>query len=131
MTLGVRSDLGSRAVLVLGGLVLGVVLSSGSGVSTPAFAQQAGGQGLFAVTAPGQGQGSNVLYVMDPATLRLAVFEHRAGGKIELTAVRNMEFDLQFQQWPAPDAKGATGGSEPPVKDMKDLIQRQTPRAGG
>lgn len=129
MTMGVRGDLGSRAVLLCGGLVLGFLLA-GSGGPRAVFAQQAGGPSLFAVTAPGQGQGNNVLFVIDPSSARLLVYEHRAGGMIELTAVRNIEYETQFQQWPAPDAKAPTG-SQPPVKEIRDQLHRQTQRPGG
>lgn len=117
----------TQLLLVVMGAVLGAVLA-GSGPS-PALAQQAGGQHMFAVTAPGQGQGANVLFVIDPQTQRILVYEHRVGGKLELTAVRSMEFEVQFQQWPAP-AKGVQGGSEPPVKELKELIDKQTNRGG-
>lgn len=80
-----------------------------------ASAQQAGGPQMFAVTAPGQGQGSNVLFVIDPANTRLLVYEHKVGGKLELVTVRNMQFEAEFQQWPD---QGPTA-TVPSVKDMQ------------
>ncbi|MCO5171126.1 MAG: hypothetical protein M9894_32885 [Planctomycetes bacterium] len=85
------------------GLFAGLVLGLGLALlARPerAAAQQAGGQQMFAVTAPGQGQGANVLYVIEPTTMRLMVYEHRFGQKLELTTVRNLEFDAKYQQWP-------------------------------
>jgi hypothetical protein len=80
-------------------------------------AQQAGGPQLFAITAPGQGAGNNVLFVIDPSTTRLLVYEHRAGGKLELVSVRNMEFELRYQEW---SPKGVAGRvQEPSVESMR------------
>jgi hypothetical protein len=103
-----RATNGLLVLAVLGLLVYGARPERAS-------AQQAGGQQMFAVTAPGQGQGSNVLFVIDPATTRLLVYEHRVGGKLELVTVRNMEFEDKFQQWPTEGATATT----PSVKDME------------
>lgn len=94
--------------------VLGLLVSH---VARPerASAQQAGGQQMFAVVAPGQGQGSNVLFVIDPSTTRLLVYEHRAGGKLELVTVRNMGFEAQFEQFPKEGPRAPT----PPVEEMR------------
>lgn len=121
------SDRLSQASLLAAGLLFGLLLGRGP---TPALAQQAGGQQMFAVTAPGQAQGSNVLFVIDPESLRLAVYEHRVGGKLELKAVRNVAWELRYEQWPAPDAKAATG-TEPDVRDVKKQVERPTPPGGG
>lgn len=117
----------SSLILLLGGALLGALLAGHA--APPALAQQAGGAQMFAVTAPGQGQGMNVLFVIDPPSQRILVYEHRAGGKLELVAVRSLEFDVQFQQWPAP-AKGVQGGTSPDVKDLKEAITKQTNRGG-
>jgi hypothetical protein len=87
-----------------------------------AWAQQAGGPQMFAVTAPGQAAGTNVLFVIDPANTRLLVYEHKAGQRLELVTVRNMQFEAEFQQWPD---QGPTA-PVPPVKDMQKAA-----RAGG
>lgn len=100
------------------GLVLGVALGLGlSHLAGPprASAQQAGGQQMFAVIGAGQGQGNNVLYVIDPPSARLLVYEHRAGGRVELVTVRNMEHEARFEQWPAEGPRA----SIPPVKEMR------------
>jgi len=88
-------------LLFYAGLVLLALLPHLAAPPAPAWAAEAGGDELFALTAPGQGQGQNVVYVVDPRSLRMAVYEHRAaGGALELVAVRNMEFDLEFEQYP-------------------------------
>ncbi len=79
-------------------------------------AQQAGGSQYFAVTAPGQGQGTNVLYVIEPLSERLMVYEHKAGGRLELVTTRSMEFDRAWIQWPKSENPRAT---IPAVLDMK------------
>lgn len=82
----------------------------------PARAAEAGGSQYFAVTAPGQGQGTNVLFVIDPTTERLLVYEHKSGGKLELVTVRAMELDRAWVQWPAAPHPRAP---IPAVQDMK------------
>ncbi|MCW8140585.1 MAG: hypothetical protein KIT58_16925 [Planctomycetota bacterium] len=102
----------SHGLLVGLGLGLGLAL-----LARPerAAAQQAGGQQMFAVTAPGQGQGANVLFVIDPTSMRLMVYEHRFGHRLELTTVRNMEFEARYQQWP----KDGPRATVPPVDQMR------------
>ena len=71
-------------------------------------AQQAGAAHLFAITAPGANQGQNVLFVLDPESTRLLVYEHRAGGAkgaLKLVAVRNLQHEREFEEWPGPKAK--------------------------
>lgn len=100
------------------GLFVGLALGLGLALlARPerAAAQQAGGQQMFAVTAPGQGQGNNVLFVIDPGSLRLMVYEHRVGGRLELVTVRNMEYEAAFQQWP----KEGSRATVPPVEEMR------------
>jgi hypothetical protein len=112
----------TNGLLVLAALGL---LASGARPER-ASAQQAGGQQMFAVVAPGQGQGSNVLFVIDPATTRLLVYEHRVGGKLELVTVRNMEFETRFQQFPGEGPKAPI----PPVDEIQKEVQKAG-RAGG
>lgn len=103
---------------VINGLALGAALGLGLlhlGGPPRAQAQQAGGQQMFAVVGAGQGQGSNVLFVIDPPSARLMVYEHRAGGKLELVTVRNMEHELRYEQWP----KNGPRATIPSVEDMR------------
>ena len=113
---------------LLGIIALAVVFSvfNQSGVQ-PAYAQQAGAGGVFAVTAPGASTGQNVLYVIDSQSLRLMVYEHRAGGQLKLSAVRNMEHELKFQEWPAPPkkSKGGSHAQAPSVKQIVEELKRK------
>ncbi len=84
------------ALLLLAALAVVAQLAGGS--PRVALAAQAGGAELFALTAPGQAHGSNVLYVIDPRAQRLLVFEHRVAGKLELTHVRQLELDVQLEE---------------------------------
>ena len=92
-------------------LVLAALLVPGSG-PPQAHAQQAGGNGLFAVTAPGKILGDNVLFVLDPANYRLAIYEYKAQGRLELRAIRNIEGELALDEWPNQKA----GRQIPPPK---------------
>jgi hypothetical protein len=92
-------------------LVLAALLAPSSGPPR-AYAQQAGGDSMFAVTAPGSAAGKNVLFVIDPAKYRLAIYEYQSKGKLELRAVRNMEGELSLDEWPQRKA----GRQIPPPK---------------
>jgi hypothetical protein len=107
-------------VLLGGALVLLAVDRTAPAV----HAQQAGGSSYFAVTAPGQGQGTNVLFVIDPTTERLMVYEHKSGGKLELVTVRTMELDRAWLQWPAAPHPRAP---IPAVSDMKPPKEPKEP----
>lgn len=96
-------------------ILAGCVLAFSFNGPRTAQAQQAGGGELFAVTAPGVGPGQNVLFVIDPQSMRLAVYEYRSKGQLEVRSVRNMEFDFAYQQWP--DVK--TKRQVPSVEEMK------------
>lgn len=98
-------------VLLGGALVLLAVDRS----APPVHAQQAGGGQYFAVTAPGQGQGTNVLFVIDPTTERLMVYEHKVGGRLEMVTVRSMQFDREWLMWP----KEGPRATVPPVEKPK------------
>lgn len=96
-------------------IIAGCVLAFSFNGPRTAHAQQAGGDQLFALTAPGMAPGQNVLFVIDPQTTRLAVYEYRTHGQLEVRAVRNMELDLAYEQWPGLKTQRQT----PSVKDMK------------
>lgn len=95
----------------------------------PAFADVLGAKKgeVVALTAPGNGNGSNVLFLIDSDQRRLLVYEHRAGGKLTLTAVRNYEYEIEFEQWPGLKART---GSEPPVGEMKDETEELRDKRG-
>jgi len=97
---------------------------------TPAYADAlaANQDGVVALTAPGNGNGQNVLFVIDSRNTRVLVFEHRFGGKLTLTGVRNYEYELEFEQWPGNKAKI---GTAPPVGEMKERADKLREAAQG
>lgn len=122
-----------RSQVVIGflmGLVvaLGAALVIQSGNALPrAHAQTAAqGAGLMAVTGSGtQGQSRDVLFILDPEASRLGVYEYK-DGRLELTAVRNIEYELRFQEW---SARGKQ--QTPPVNDMRKASEEQERGSGG
>jgi hypothetical protein len=83
------------------------------------------GPTMFAVTGTGnQGQSKDVLFLVDPQSPRLCVYEYQ-GGRLTLAAVRNIEYELRFQEW-APRGKDQT----PPVREMLEASEEQ-PEDGG
>jgi len=122
-----------RSSLVIGFLLgavvaLGAALVVQSGNVLPqAHAQTAGqGPGVFAVTGSGtQGQSRDVLFMIDPESRRLSVYEYK-DGRLELTAVRNTEFEARFQEW-SPRGKE----QRPSVGDMRKASEEQAAAGGG
>lgn len=94
---------------------LGVALVLQTGQTLPrAHAQTSGGGEMFAVTGSGtQGQGHDVLFVLDGRSQRLGVYEYKQ-GRLSVGAIRNLEFDLLFQEF----SKGR-GKQEPAVREMR------------
>ena len=60
----------------------------------------------------------DVLFLVDAHSRRLIVYEYKDGG-LEVGAIRNMEFDLLFQEWSKQRRK-----QRPSVKDMRDAQNR-------
>ena len=78
------------------------------------------GPGVFAVTGSGtQGQSRDVLFVIDQESRRLGVYEYK-DGRLELTAVRNTEYEFRFQEW-SPRGKD----QRPPVNDMRKASEQE------
>lgn len=76
-----------------------------------------GGPGVFMVTNNGtSGQGQDVLFLVEStdAGKRLAIYEWNR-GRLELGAVRNIDYDLRFESW---SKKGQQ--QKPSVKEQKD-----------
>ncbi len=114
-----------RSHLVIGFLLgicvtLGVALVVQSGDHIPrAYAQTSGTGEMFAVTGSGtQAQGTDILFVIDSRATRLAVYEYK-GGRLRLAAVRNMEYDLRFNEWPE-------GMQKPSVREMRDQTEQRS-----
>jgi hypothetical protein len=73
---------------------------------------------MYAVTNTGsQGQGKDYLFLVDGESTRLAVYELN-GGRLSMVAVRNLEFDLQYQEW-SPRGRAQV----PSVEDVREDIQ--------
>jgi hypothetical protein len=96
-----------------------------------AYADTAGGgSDMFAVVAPGVVQGSSSVFVIDPRSAHLLVFEYRPGARLELTAGRDLQWDLQLPQFPTNAAKAPV----PLIKDVEAAVrelQAQPPTGGG
>jgi hypothetical protein len=74
-----------------------------------------GGSDMFAVVGNGyQGQSRDVIFVIDAGTRRMAVYEFK-NGKLALGAVRNVKWDLKFEEW-------SSLPQRPSVKDMRKAI---------
>ncbi len=118
------TDRNSLTIGFLLGMViaLAVALVVQSGQALPrAYAQTSGsGPGVFAVTGSGtQGQSRDVLFVIDQESRRLGVYEYK-DGRLELTAVRNTEYEFRFQEW-SPRGKE----QRPSVNDMRKASEQQ------
>lgn len=118
------TDRSSMTIGFLLGMViaLAIALVVQSGQALPhAYAQTSGnGPGVFAVTGSGtQGQSRDVLFMIDPESRRLGVYEYK-DGRLELTAVRNTEFEFRFQEW-SPRGKE----QRPSVNDMRKASEQQ------
>jgi hypothetical protein len=77
------------------------------------------GGGTFVVAQPGKSAGHNVVYVVDEHGQRLLVYEHQTGGKLELSHVRNWEFDAKFQQFPAKGPRAQV----PTVREVREAVK--------
>jgi hypothetical protein len=122
-----------RSQMVIG-FLLGTVVSLGaalvvqSGSVLPAAHGQTagGGTGMFAVTGSGtSGQSRDVLFIVDPEATRLGVYEYK-DGRLELTAIRNIEYDFRFQEW---SARGKA--QTPSVADQRRSSEEQERGTGG
>jgi hypothetical protein len=116
-----------RSQMVIG-FLLGLVVALGAAlvvqtgqVLPQAHAQTAGNsQGLFAVTGSGtQGQSRDVLFVVDPQSTRLGVYEYK-DGSLSLTAIRNVQFDFRYQEF-SQRGKQQT----PSVGDVRKATERE------
>jgi hypothetical protein len=107
-------------------LGLALVLQTGQALPT-AYAQTAGsGQGMFAVTGSGtSGQSRDVFFLVDPASTRIMVYEFKE-GTLTLSAVRNVEYDMRFQEW---SARGKT--QVPSVGTQKKDSEQADQKKGG
>jgi len=104
-----------RVCVLVGAVGLAVGLAGGS------FGQGTGGEGgpeTVVVPAPSGGN-SHYVYVTDPVTMRLLVYEHHLGRELELLFVRNLEHEVQLQTFTT-----RRGHQSPPVGEMRDMVRR-------
>ncbi|MBI4575431.1 MAG: hypothetical protein HY722_04110 [Planctomycetes bacterium] len=102
-------------------LVWAVLLASagsGAGLLPPSMAQTADSSGGYvAATASQQGGGGDVLFVVDTAARRLAVYEFR-NRNLSLRGVRNFKYDMDLNDVPV------TEGNGPRVSDVKKSVEK-------
>jgi len=106
------------AVLALGAAL---VLTSDHVGLPKAYGQAAGNADILALMGTmNQGRGpTDNLYIVDTKTTRLAIYQWN-GQKLALGAVRNIQYDLKFEEWPG---KGAP--QSPSVSDQRDLTRQE------
>ncbi|MEZ0230473.1 MAG: hypothetical protein ACAI25_17760 [Planctomycetota bacterium] len=91
-----------------------------------AYAQTAGNNEVVAIMGTmntGKGPTDN-LYLVDSKTMRLAIYKWN-GQYLELGAVRNMTYDLKFEEYP-----GKNQPQKPSVEEMRDLTRNEDGKAG-
>ena len=107
-------------------VALGTALMLQTSIVPQAHAQTSeGGPQLFAVTGTGfQGQSRDTIFLVDPAAPRLVAYEYN-NGRLELKAVRNIEYEFRFEQW---NTRGRD--QEPSVADMKRASEESEDEGG-
>ena len=108
-------------VLALSGAL---VVTQGRGPLPEAHAQTAGNNDLVAIMGTmntGKGPTDN-LYLVDSKSMRLAIYKWN-GQTLELGAVRNMTYDLKFEEFP-----GKGQSQKPTVEDMREATRNEDPK---
>lgn len=72
---------------------------------------------LITVGNGGQQQNRDTLFVIDSKSMRLAIYQLN-NGKLTLMAVRNIIYDLKFEEFSTPGQKQAPG-----VKEVADAVK--------
>ncbi len=109
---------------LLGAVVaLSAALVVGTGrVGLPeAYAQTAGNNEMLAIMGTmnqGKGPTDNV-YIIDSKAMRLAIYKWN-GQNLELGAVRNMTYDMKFEEFP-----GKNQPQKPSVEEMRDATRNE------
>ncbi len=114
---------------LLGAVVaLSAALVVGAGrIGLPeAHAQTAGNNEMIAImgTMNTQKGPCDNVYIVDSKTLRLAVYQWN-GQQMVLGAVRNMTYDLKFEEFP-----GKNQPQKPTVEEMRDLTRSEDGKSG-
>lgn len=119
-----REEMGKQGVLtLLLGVALGANLVLGAWVVTTTLSPQTAlggtvdtGAGITVATGRIQGKGdADALYIWDHADKKLAVY-FQSGGKLELLAVRNCEYDMVPNQF---------GDQKPTYQEMKKNVRKK------
>lgn len=91
-----------------------------------AYAQTAGNNEFLALMGFGnQQKGSDQLFLFDTKSQRLAIYNLQ-GRQLELLAVRNIAYDLKFEEYSTP---GAT--QKPSVGDVRDKTREEDSKPTG
>ena len=103
-----------------------LVISTGRGGLPEAYGQTAGNNEMIAVMGTmNQGKGpTDNLYIVDSKSLRLAIYKWN-GQSLELGAVRNMTYDMKFEEFP-----GKSQPQRPTVEEMRDLTRNEDSNKG-
>jgi hypothetical protein len=112
---------------LLGAVVaLSAALVVGAGrIGLPeAYAQTSSNNDMVAVmgTMNTQKGPCDNLYIVDSKTMRMAVYQWN-GQQMVLGAVRNMTYDLKFEEFP-----GKNKPQSPTVEEMRDLTRNEDPK---
>jgi hypothetical protein len=121
-----------RAQVIIA-FLLGVVAALGAALvlttTQPGFpqahAQTSGNNDMLALMGNGnQGQSKDNIFIVDSKALRLAVYSYN-NGNLNLACVRNIQYDLKFQEFP--------GKSNPSVAQVREkiLAEEEKEAAGG
>jgi hypothetical protein len=104
------------AVVALGGALL---VTSSRGLPE-AYAQTAGNNDMIALAGTGdQGKSKETLMIIDSKSQRLAVYQFQ-NLSLQLCAIRNMQYDLKFEEWP-----GASRPQSPTVAEQRDATRKE------
>jgi len=111
-------------IAFLSGVVLALasalVMTANRGGLPEAYAQVSGNNeviGMMGTMNTGKGPTDN-FYVIDSKSMRVAIYQWN-GQTLNLGAVRNMTYDLKFEQWP--------DNQKPAVSEVRDLTRGEDP----
>jgi len=100
-------------------LATALVVQSGNTLPQ-AHAQSTSSGGFFVEAGRGTtGQSRDVIFLIDTANTRLAVYEYKDGA-LKVGAIRNIDYDMRFEEWTAGKRK-----QEPTVKEMKSQTEKE------
>jgi hypothetical protein len=103
-------------------LLLVLVTTNGRGAFPEAFAQTAANNRLVVVGGNGGSQQNrDTIFVIDSETKRLAVYQLN-NGKLSLMAVRNLTYDMEFEEYANPKAGGP---QDPTVRAVQEHVKKK------